>query len=92
MPTCARSGSTCKAPSAGARERGDVKTYVVQEGDTLFDIARYQLGRSTRWAEIYELNREALGEDFDFLQPGTELALPAGADEDAITRRPTDRR
>ena len=51
--------------------------YVVQEGDTLFDIARYKLGRASRWGEIFELNREVLGEDFDFLQPGLELKMPA---------------
>ncbi|HEV3138380.1 MAG TPA: LysM peptidoglycan-binding domain-containing protein, partial [Pirellulales bacterium] len=45
--------------------------YVVEEGDTLFDIARYELGKASRWAEIYDLNRDALGEDFDYLQPGT---------------------
>lgn len=54
---------------------GDV--YVVEEGDTLFDIARYELGKASRWAEIYELNRDRLGEDFDYLRPGMELRLPA---------------
>jgi nucleoid-associated protein YgaU len=51
--------------------------YIVQEGDTLFDIARYKLGRASRWGEIFELNREVLGEDFDFLQPGLELKMPS---------------
>jgi nucleoid-associated protein YgaU len=65
---------------------GDV--YVVEEGDTLFDIARYELGKASRWAEIYELNREALGEDFDYLQPGTQLRLPQReARGDAVTRQ-----
>ncbi len=63
--------------------------YVVQEGDTLFDIARYELGKASRWAEIYELNREALGDDFDYLQPGTELALPSKPrSTDSFTRQP----
>jgi len=73
---------------ASARQRVGGKIYVVQEGDTLFDIARFQLGKATRWAEIYDLNRESLGDDFDFLQPGTELTLPGSPqDEDALTRR-----
>lgn len=50
--------------------------YVVEEGDTLFDIARYELGKASRWAEIYELNRDKLGGDIDYLQPGTELVMP----------------
>jgi nucleoid-associated protein YgaU len=53
------------------------RTYVVQEGDTLFDIARYELGKASRWAEIYELNRDALGKEYDYLTPGMQLALPA---------------
>jgi nucleoid-associated protein YgaU len=63
------------------------KTYTVAEGDTLFDIARYELGKAARWAEIYELNRDALGEDFDFLKPGTELVLPQQAADEELTRR-----
>jgi nucleoid-associated protein YgaU len=62
--------ATATMPAAG----GDV--YVVQEGDTLFDIARYELGKASRWAEIYGLNRDTLGEDFDYLRPGVELRLP----------------
>jgi nucleoid-associated protein YgaU len=50
--------------------------YVVVEGDTLFDIARYELGKASRWGEIYELNRDVLGEDFDYLPPGLELRMP----------------
>jgi nucleoid-associated protein YgaU len=61
----------------------------VQEGDTLFDIARYELGKAARWAELYELNREAIGNDIDFLRPGMELILPNdGARGDSVTRQP----
>jgi nucleoid-associated protein YgaU len=65
------------------------RTYTVVEGDTLFDIARYELGKASRWAEIYELNRTALGRDFDYLVPGTELRLPGDNTErgDPVTRR-----
>jgi nucleoid-associated protein YgaU len=51
-------------------------TYTVVEGDTLFNIARYELGKASRWAEIYDLNREVLGRDFNYLVPGTQLRLP----------------
>ena len=34
--------------------------YVVEEGDTLFDIARYELGKASRWVEIYDLNRDPI--------------------------------
>jgi nucleoid-associated protein YgaU len=63
-------------PRPPARAASGSEVYIVAEGDTLFDIARYELGKASRWAEIYELNRELLGEDFDYLRPGTELAMP----------------
>ena len=66
------------------------RTYKVREGDTLSDIARYELGKASRWAEIYELNRHHLGEDFDYLAPGTEIILPGhGATDPLTTRRTT---
>ncbi len=68
---------TRQALAAAREPEAGSSGYVVQEGDTLFDIARYKLGRASRWGEIFELNREVLGEDFDFLQPGLELKMPA---------------
>ncbi len=73
------------SPYAGGR------TYEVQEGDTLFDIARNELGKASRWAEIYDLNRDALGKDFDYLTPGMQLVLPTKdmpMSADKTTRRP----
>ena len=54
------------------------RTYTVTEGDTLFTIARYELGKASRWAEIYDLNRDLLGKDFNYLTPGMTLMLPDG--------------
>jgi nucleoid-associated protein YgaU len=73
-----------QAPAGGRK-------YTVTEGDTLFDIARYELGKASRWVEIYEMNREVLGKDIDYLIPGTELALPGESPirSDPLTRRPT---
>ncbi|GAB6185925.1 LysM peptidoglycan-binding domain-containing protein [Thermopirellula anaerolimosa] len=52
------------------------RTYTVQEGETLFDIARRQLGRASRWVEIYELNRGRLGKQMEGFRPGITLILP----------------
>jgi nucleoid-associated protein YgaU len=54
----------------------DGQEHVVSEGDTLYDVARRRLGNTKRWAEIYELNREAIGAPGDRLEPGTRLVLP----------------
>ncbi|MHB1035338.1 MAG: LysM peptidoglycan-binding domain-containing protein [Pirellulales bacterium] len=67
---------------------GGGRTYVVEEGDTLFDIARHELGKVSRWAEIYDLNQEVVGGDFDYLRPGTRLALPGDQPADNVTRNP----
>jgi len=61
------------------RPIGAGRVYVVQEGDNLFDIARYELGRATRWTEIVDLNKNLLGadlNDLDYLSPGMRLVLP----------------
>ncbi len=71
--------------SAGASTRGNLtprgplgggRTYIVQAGDTLFDIARYELGEANRWHEIRQLNRDILGADANRLRAGIELRLP----------------
>ena len=63
--------------------RGTGRVYTVEDGDTLFEIARHELGKPSRWAEIYDLNRDVLGNDFDYLRPGIELILP----DDKVARR-----
>ena len=70
------------------------RTYVVEEGDTLYDIARYELGSGAQWPKIYPLNRRELGDDFDYLRPGTKLTLPARAasrTDDELVERPNQR-
>ncbi len=81
-----------KSP-AGRRNASSRRSYTVAEGDTLFDIARQELGKASRWSEIYELNRDQLGNDFNDLAPGMKLALPADGTRDnpIVTGPPRDR-
>ena len=58
-----------KVPSGG-------KQYVVQEGDSLWQIAAQQLGDGSRYKEIVKLNANVL-EDENTLSVGTTLKLPA---------------
>lgn len=71
-------GRPTDASLAGSRSAAAAAqaSYTVREGDTLFDIARRQLGKASRWNEIYELNRAALGENLENLRPGMQIQLP----------------
>lgn len=51
------------------------KTYVVQRGDSLSDIAKKTLGSARRWNEIVDLNRDVL-DDENSLVVGVTLKLP----------------
>ncbi len=50
-----------------------VRTYTVKPGDSLWEIARTQLGDGSRWREIYDLN----GLTSAVIHPGQVLRLPA---------------
>jgi nucleoid-associated protein YgaU len=82
-------GGRMMPASSHSNMRGG-RVYVVEEGDSLFDIARYELGKASRWAEIYDLNRGQLGSDYNYIAPGTKLMLPDAVtnEPDAITTRP----
>ncbi len=63
------------------REASDLTatTYQTRRGDTLFDIARRQLGQASRYVELYELNRDRLPATcthLSSLPDGIELELP----------------
>lgn len=54
--------------------------YRVGERETLSEISKRYLGRSSRWVEIYQMN-ESVVKDPNKLKPGTILALPNDATE-----------
>ncbi len=65
---------TQQRPVAGA----STKTYVVEEGDSLYQIARDSLGDGNRWREIQALNSSVVGRDGG-IAPGMTLVLPGNA-------------
>jgi hypothetical protein len=81
-----RNDSRRQHTSAPAASGG--RTYVVAEGDSLFDIARNELGKASRWVEIYDLNAHVLGTDIESLTPGSRIVLP---DDNAQQAAPLSR-
>jgi LysM repeat protein len=68
--------------AAGNRGRVETVRYRVRSGDSLWTIARDQLGSAARYREIAELNTKILGGRPDFITPGTILRLPTRARTD----------
>jgi len=64
---------TYRDPGPGARVQ---RTYIVQKGDTLGEIALRQYGDRRNWKLIYDANRDVL-DDPHGLREGQRLVLPA---------------
>lgn len=65
--------------------------YRVGAEDTLTGIAKQCLGRSSRWTDIFALNRETLSSP-DNLKIGTVLRLPPDADVNRVAGDPAENR
>lgn len=61
-----------KTPSTGG-------TYTVRAGDSLFLIAKAELGDGEKWPSIYNLNKAVVGSDPDLILPGQKLKIPGAA-------------
>ena len=51
-------------------------TYVVKSGDSLWKIAKNELGSGYRWSEIFELNKDTV-KNANLIYVGQTLKLPA---------------
>jgi nucleoid-associated protein YgaU len=52
------------------------RPYTVKSGDNLSDIALKFYRDSNRWPEIYDANKQIIGDDPDIIQPGMRLSIP----------------
>jgi nucleoid-associated protein YgaU len=68
-------GQVLVLPPAGPPTGPIPRLYIVRRGDTLSDIARSQLGKASRWPEIFALNRDVIANP-DRLIPDQVLVLP----------------
>lgn len=51
------------------------KTYTVKPGDSLYMIAKRELGNGSKWQQIYTANAAVIGKKPELIFPGTKLVL-----------------
>lgn len=76
----ARAVSPIVIPQDTPNAEEEVRTYTVQSGDCLWNIAKASVGNGSRWPELYELNTEVIGNNPNLIYPGQVLILPDGWD------------
>ncbi len=70
----APSAAPTSAPAATKSASG-TRTHIVKEGESLWKIAKQELGSGARWKEIYEANRDVLATP-DAVHAGLRLRIP----------------
>ena len=66
------------APYRPAMGRIDVESEpeaVVKKGDSLWALAKRLYGDGSKWQQLYELNKDVIGDNPNLIQPGTKLRL-----------------
>lgn len=58
-----------------AEDETDGDVYLVRRGDCLWKIAEKLLGDGTRWKELYERNKDVIGDDPGMILPGVALTV-----------------
>ena len=89
--TAAEETAAKSAPSGFFVSSDGTPKYRTTEKDTLSDIAARHLGRSSRWIQIYEMNRDKLSSP-NQLKVGTELSLPSDASSIGLASEDDERR
>lgn len=68
-------GGSSTAPKASQQQQVQ-REYDVKKGDSLSKIAKTVYGDMHRWKDIYDANRELIGDNPDLIQPGWTLRIP----------------
>ncbi len=62
--------------SFGATD-SSIDTYTVVSGDSLSKIAKNHYGDAAKWHELYEANKDLIGNNPDLIEVGQVLTLPS---------------
>ena len=68
-----RSGDLVLSIDVGGGGGGGGETYTVKSGDTLSKIGQHH---RVAWREIYEANKDVIGDNPDKIHPGQTLRIP----------------
>ena len=68
-----RSGDLVLSIDVGGGQGGGGETYTVKSGDTLSTIGQHH---GVAWREIYEANKDVIGDNPDKIHPGQTLRIP----------------
>jgi nucleoid-associated protein YgaU len=68
-----RSGDLVLTLEVGGGGGGGEETYTVKSGDSLSKIGQHH---GVAWREIYEANKDLIGDDPDKIHPGQTLRIP----------------
>ncbi|KAF6618414.1 nucleoid-associated protein YgaU [Paenibacillus jamilae] len=79
MKVAKKAGTGSKSATVNKKPRTDMKekkkTYTVKSGDSLSKIAKLELGDSSQWSRIYQLNKKTIGKNPNAIKPGQKLVL-----------------
>ncbi|AUO05457.1 terminase [Paenibacillus jamilae] len=79
MKVAKKAGTGSKSATVNKKPRTDMKEkkkiYTVKSGDSLSKIAKLELGDSSQWSRIYQLNKKIIGKNPNAIKPGQKLVL-----------------
>ena len=59
----------------GSQVGGDDEFYIIEKGDTLWEIAEKAYGKGSKYTKIVEVNREVI-KNADLIFPGQKIRIP----------------
>lgn len=73
-----RTVSTTNKTSQNQTTNSTQKRYTVIRGDCLWNITKKYTGSGARWKELYDINKQVVGNNPNLIYPGQVLTLPVG--------------